>query len=537
MNGLEIAGGIALILFGIRFLRKGLDRLFGGKLLAWLSRLTASRIRAFFAGVVTGAATPSSTSISLLSVQLLSDPRIHLAGVLALVLGANVGMTVTVQAMAFRIQDYAAVGIVGGVALFLYARRESWRGVGQCALALGFIFLAIQWIGHGAEGLADSADARQFFALLQGHPWLVFLGTIGLVVALQSSTAAIGLGIGLCASGLLGAAQLVPWIAGVNTGVGISTLLAGWRTAEGRRLGLANLLAKAALALPLVVLPDFARALFESLPGDAAQQTATGHTLFNILVGAVALPLAPALMRLAAALVPTPDPGETVLAQSHLDPLALETPSLALARATRETLRMADLVRAQIVGFWRACRTGDVELARRTQKEDDKIDRYNRDLIAYLSHIGGEKNPRDQRWQVALMNFAVELESIGDILEKHLCDLAIKQHAESATLGTDEWATLDQLQRELLARFDELVSLFSLDGENRADAFIAAKRAFNERCRALQADYYARLRSAPPPGVAQTPSNGYFLDYLNGFRRINSHLTGVAYGLARPSGK
>src|SRR5690606_27064507 len=133
----------------------------------------------------------------------------------------------------------------------------------------------------GAEGLADSDDARQFFSLLQGHPWLVFLGTVGLVVVLQSSTAAIGLGIGLCASGLLGAAQLVPWIAGVNTGVGISTLLAGWRTPEGRRLGLANLLAKAALALPLLLLPELAHRLFESLPGDAAQQTATGHTLFN----------------------------------------------------------------------------------------------------------------------------------------------------------------------------------------------------------------------------------------------------------------
>ncbi len=534
MNGLEIAGGIALILFGIRFLRKGLDRLFGGKLLAWLSRLTASRVHAFLAGVVAGAATPSSTSISLLAVQLLSDPRIRLAGVLALVLGANVGMTVTVQAMAFRIQDYAAAGVVAGVALFLYAKRESWRGVGQCLLALGFIFLAIQWIGQGAAGLADSADARQFFALLQGRPWFVLLGTLALVVVLQSSTAAIGLGIGLCASGLLGPALLVPWIAGTNTGVGVSTLLAGWSTPEGRRLGVASLLAKAGLSAPLLLLPGLAHALFERLPGDAAQQTATGHTVFNLAVGLLALPLAPALMRLASALVPAPDPGDAALTQSHLDPLALDTPSLALARATRETLRMADLVRAQLVCFWQACRSGDIELARRTQKEDDRIDRYNRELIAYLSHIGGEKSPRDQRWQVALMNFAVELESIGDLLDKHLCDLAIKQHAEGATLAPDDWNTLDQLHREVLARFDELTCLFSLDGEARADAFIAAKRAFNERCRSLQLDYYARLRSAPVE--AEAPPGGYFLDYLNGFRRINSHLTGVAYGLARPSG-
>jgi Na+/phosphate symporter len=532
MSELEIAGGIALILFGIRFLRKGLDRLFGGRLLLWMSRLTASRPKAFAAGVVAGAATPSSASISLLAVQLLADPRIRIGGVLAMVLGANVGMTVTVQAMAFRIQDYAVVGIVAGVAGFLYAKRDLWRGIGQCLLALGFIFLAIQWIGVGAERMADSERARQVFVLLQSSPWGVFLGTLALVIVLQSSTATIGLGIGLCASGLLGAAQLVPWIAGTNVGVGVSTLIAGWRTMEGRRLGVANILSKLVLALPLLVFVAPSQALFDLLPGDAAQQAATGHTLFNLLTGVAALIWMPAVVRLAGLVVPDPDPGVEAVIKSHLDPRALDTPSLALARATREALRMADKVRAQLEAFWKACRSGDVELARRVQKNDDAVDRHNRELIDYLSRISGEKSPKDNRWQLGLMHFSTELEAVADQLEKNLCDLVAKQRNDGVVLTEADWADLEGVYRKLLARLDRVMSLLSLPESGATRDLADDTRTFNEECRRLQREHYERIRAGGPGGWT---SNNYFLDYLNGFRRIHSHITGLAYAMIEPS--
>src|SRR5690606_15739150 len=139
----------------------------------------------------------------------------------------------------------------------------------------------------------------------------------------------------------------IPWIVGTNIGVGVSTLVAGWRTVEGRRLGVANILSKLTLALPLLLFAAPSQALFDLLPGDAAQQAATGHTLFNLITGLVAWIWIPAVLRLAVFIVPEPEPGVEAVIKSHLDPRALDTPSLALARATREALRMADKVRAQ----------------------------------------------------------------------------------------------------------------------------------------------------------------------------------------------
>lgn len=538
MSTIAIFGGIGLILFGIRFLRKGLDRLFGGRLIDWLSGIASQPWKSFGAGIAAGTVSPSSTSISIMSVQLLSGGIIRPEGILAMLLGANVGMTILVQFMAVRIQDYAGLLIALGMAAFAYTQREILRGIGQCLLALGFIFLAIDMIGTGAAEIAQSEDARQAFALLHGHSLLITIGTAILAVILQSSTATVGLGIGLCSSGLLGAGELVPWVIGTNVGVGLSSLVVGWRTSDARRLATANIITKLSLALPLLFIPTLSLRFFDALPGPPEHQVVMYHSLFNLAVGLIALPLLTPIMRLAALVVPEPD---TTLASpdiSHLDPKALDTPSVALARATREILRMADRVRAQLSSFWQACRTGDTHLAKRTQQEDDKVDWYNRELIDYLSQIGGEKSARDTRWQVALMNFSVELEAIGDLLSKHLCDLVIKQRMEGVHLPEEDWRELNDVYENLLQRFDGAVSLVSLDGDELAEAFIAGKRMFNERCHQLQQAYYVRLKQSSASmirsGAQLASTNIYFLDYLNGLRRINSHLTGVAHGLVRP---
>jgi len=434
--------------------------------------------------------------------------------------------------MAFRIQDYAIWGIVFGVAGFLYAKRESWRGTGQCLLALGFIFLAIQWIGHGAERMTHSESARQLFVILQNSPWAVCLGTLALVIVLQSSTATIGLGIGLCASGLLGAALLIPWIVGTNVGVGVSTLIAGWRTLEGKRLGVANILAKLTLAIPLLVFDATSHRLFDLLPGDSAQQAATGHTLFNLITGLVALIWIPLFVRLGNALIPAPEPGVEARIESHLDPRALDTPSLALSRATREALRMADKVRAQLEAFWKACREGNVELARRVKKNDDAVDRLNRELIDYLSRITGEKSPQDNRWQLGLMHFTTELEAVGDQLEKNLCDVVAKQQTDGVALPDSDWEDLRRIHEKLLLRFDSVMSLLARPDTAAAESLAGETRAFNEECRRLQHVHYERIRAGDTVGQIVS---GYFLDYLNGFRRIHSHITGLAYAMLEPS--
>ncbi|MEX0938628.1 MAG: Na/Pi symporter [Pirellulales bacterium] len=167
---LTIAGGVALIVFAIRFLRKGLDRIFGSRLGAWLQGLSGNRLKAFFSGIVVSVLTPSSTTISVLAVQVLQAG--HLAGrqLLALILGADIGLTVTVLLISLRLERYAMVLVLIGVVLFQFTGSSRSRGTGQLILSLGLIFTAIGVIKTAAATVSSNHDLNTIIDIAAGYP-------------------------------------------------------------------------------------------------------------------------------------------------------------------------------------------------------------------------------------------------------------------------------------------------------------------------------------------------------------------------------
>jgi len=209
---LNISTGVIFVLLGMRYVRKGLDRLFGSQLVDWLQQMTNNRYQGFFGGMVAGAIAPSSSAIAMLSVQILNQTSLTAGRMLAVVLGANVGITISVQLLAFRLQDYAGVFLLTGGIGFLFSKRAIFRGAGQLLLGIGMVFLAMGIIGSAGTAAATDSDLKLLFGVVDHYPFVVFIGTALLTVALQSSTASIGLGIGLAESGLLPGTTIVPWV-------------------------------------------------------------------------------------------------------------------------------------------------------------------------------------------------------------------------------------------------------------------------------------------------------------------------------------
>ncbi len=532
---LQIAGGVALTIFGIRFLRKGLDRLFGGKLVAWLSRMTQRRWKAFSSGVVVGTLAPSSTALSLIALQMLNTGQLTAERMLAVLLGSNVGITVTVQLLAFHVQDYAGLFILLGVVGFQFLNREVLRGVGQCLLSLGFIFLAMRLIGDGASAMRLDPSSGQWLHLFEGHPLLTFLFVSGFTVCVQSSTASIGFAIALCGGGIFGADLLIPWVLGANVGISLTGLAAGWPTLEGRRLAMANLLVKLAVALPLLLLPSLCAPMLDALPGSLPRAIANFHTGFNLLAGVLAIPFLGPITRFVRLLV-VPQQSATGLPvlESYLDPQTLDIPSLALANATRETLRMADGVKLMFQYFWKGYSVRDLNLTLRVQNEDDRADNYNRDIKDYLSRIREGMTEEEIRWQFALLTFSNELESAGDIIDKNLCDTLRKQTVEGIYLRDEDYNALCQLYEKVMARFSVALGLLANRGGSQVKAFLSGKESLNEWCRQVQREHYERLRTADAHGIV---ASAYFLDILNSFRRINSHISSIGYALGQPAAR
>jgi len=523
---LYLLEGLALIVFGIRFLRKGLDRLFGSRLSSWLATMTQNRWQAFGAGIAAGTVAPSSTALSVLSLQMLHTGRLTPEKMLAVLLGGSVGMTITAQLLASGFTDEAGYLLVIGVFGFQILRREVYRGIGQCLFALGLLFLGLHEISKGAEVMANDPQTRDVLTMALNNPSLTLLSAGILAVLLQSSTATIGLAIGLSSGGVFPPLAMVPWVIGTNLGLSVTSLLVGWKSWEGRRLGTASFVARAAIAVPVFFLASWLTSILGDLPFSPFRQIALLQTGFNLVVGLAAVPLLEPLTQVVRYLV-APQPGDgTSQKQEFLDEKALDSPSLALAQATRQTQLMADQINTMFSQYWIAETTRNTDLAKRLQHEEDQIDTFNSSISDYLSRIGEGMSQEDTQWQFALLAFSNELESVGDIIDKNLCDSVIKRAAELVVFSPADAEILRQVHEAVTKRLQIAIGFLAWRDTDSAKGFLAGKDTFNDWCRLLEKEHFQRLKAREPATVA---SSAYFLDILNSFRRINSHISSIGY--------
>ena len=531
LNYFNFLAGIALMLLGIRSLRGGSERLFGARLRRMLQRATNGRVRSTLAGFAISILTPSSTAVALLSVESINAGYMTLSQVLALMLGANVGFTITVQLLAFKFYAYNAILIALGTPLYLFSRRQNVRGAGQMLLGVGFLLLSIQILSAAVTPLKDSPDVREVIRVLENHPvWLIGFAVL-LKVALQSATATIGIAIALCAQHVLAVDAGVAVVIGTNIGIGVTALIAGFARTETRRMAIGNLFFKlvgAAVCVPL--LPWMIRVLGPlSLPGETrdTQLIANAHTLFNLALAVVFLPLVPQVARVVQRMVPAKAEAEEGMGPRYLDPTALESPALALGQATREILHMADDVRTMLRDAHRAFSNGDENLCAAIQQRDDVVDALNNDIKTYITQLSEHALNRDEsRREVALLAFANELESVGDIVDKNLIELAKKKITLQVEFSKDGWVELDEFFQKVRENFEIAVSAFASQDRALAETLLRHKHHINEKERELRNRHFHRLHEGL---VESVETSAIHLDVLTNLKHINSHLTAVAY--------
>jgi phosphate:Na+ symporter len=525
---LNITTGVILILLGMRYLRKGLDRLFGNQLVEWLQATSRNRVQGFFAGMVAGVIAPSAGAIAMLSVQMLNQSALTAGRMLAVVLGANVGITVSVQLVAFRLQDYSGLFVLLGGIGFLFLQRALFRGIGQIFLGLGFVFLAMGIISAAGSAAAANPDLKLLFGIVEHYPLVVFVAIALLTFALQSSTASIGLGIGLAQAGLLPTITMVPWVLGANLGITLTMMLAGWGSTEGRRLAIGSLLIKGCgAALILLGSSNLFLLILKFLPGAIARQTANLNTLFNLVLGLLALPLLSPVSRLLGFLVESIPIDESREPDSYLDPLLLETPSLALNQAAREELRLIDELKLMLRAVWLMIWGRHIRVLTSVEEHRQRLNRIQENLKDYLSQVSDENlSQEDVEWKFVLLDYAQELTAIGTLIVRDLSDAAVRQIKSNVEPSADDKAEIEALYVRTLERMEKATLLLMSRDPKQAQEFIREKEQINIRVRLSRK---ARLEKPLP---AQTASKN-ILDMIGCLRQVNSELTSLGYAIVR----
>ena len=526
----SVAGGVALILFGVRFLRKGLDRLFGPSLGNWIQRLAGRRLRAFFSGIGLGFVAPSSTTISVLTVQTIHAGHANSRQMLGLMFGADIGMTVMVVLLALRLEQYAPILILAGLPFYQYTSATRTRGIGQVIMALGFIFLGVATIKLWTAGQLSQELIKLIDAAGQYPVALAVLAAL-LAVSLQSSTATIALVIGLSVGKAITITTEVAMavVIGANVGIALTTLIIGWSQIDSRRLALGNLSAKADVAVLALIFLGPLSNLLERTALPLPIQIAIMHSGFNVVLAVLGVPLVGVISRMTHMIVPDAPQQQQPFGPRYIGNSPIDSVALAMGQSMREILYVAEIVRAMLNDLWRALESNDAWLCQQVSQRDDQVDLLDTQVKRFLTRLASQGLDRDDAAeQLRQLRYLNELETIGDIIDKNLSELVTKKIRNRVTFSVEGAGELNDFYAKVVENMVIAETVFNTRDRDLAQTLLNHKEVIDQTERTLRDRHFARLNAGL---VESHETSAIHLDILTHLKRVNSSVTHIAYAI------
>ncbi|KIH77447.1 phosphate:Na+ symporter [Geoalkalibacter ferrihydriticus] len=549
-----LLGGLGLFLYGMKIMSEGLQKIAGDRMRQILAALTNNRFMGTLVGIGVTTIIQSSSATTVMVVGFVNAGLMNLMQAIGVVLGANIGTTVTAQIIAFKITKYALPAIGIGVFLKLFCRKKrEWGYFGEVILGFGLLFFGLTIMREAFDPLRASEEFRTFFLLIGDNLLLgVLIGAI-MTVIVQSSTAIIAITLALASSGLLTFEASVALILGENIGTTVTANLAAMGTnLAARRTALAHFLFNAiGVTYMLLLFPFFLQIISAITPGDAdfvlqtqaqadafgaglkegekpyiARHIANTHTLFNIINTLIFLPLVGILAKLTTIMIRGEDAVQDFHLK-HIDTRVLNSPPIALGQARAETRRMGLICREMVEETMAYLHDNDKKRLETLEKKEETVDLLQKEVTNFLVALSQQSVSSQMHKEIAsLMHMVNDLERIGDYCEKIWLLGQRKQEQKIIFSGTadQEVADIAQKARDFLA--------FIIDAVEREDTSVMEKAEFFEKSINQAEEVYrnghiSRLNTgecAVLPGLI-------FIDILHSFEKIGDHTFNVTKAL------
>lgn len=534
---LDLMGGVALLLWGLHMVQSGVLRAFGSDLRHILSVALRNRFVAFLAGVGVTGLLQSSTATGMMTASFATRGVVALVPALAIMLGANVGTTLIVQVLSFDISLAAPVLLIIGVIAFKRGGKTWARDLGRVSIGLGLMLLSLH-ILLGTLAPAENAPAvRTLLAAITAEPLLCVALAAVLAWAAHSSVAVVLLVMSLAVSNFVTPTAALALVLGANLGSAINPVLEGGRVGDpaSLRLPIGNLINRiVGLVLVLPFLHPIAEMLLSFEP-NPSRMAADFHTAFNLALAILFIwPLdwlAALLTRMLRDLPRPVDPSVPL----YLDETALTAPSVALSCASREVLHMGDLVEHMLRRTMTALMTDDRRLTGEISRMDDALDRLHEAVKLYVTKVTRESlDDPDARRATEIITFSINLEHVGDIVDKNLMELATKRLKYRLQFSKEGAAELEAFHRRVLENLKLAFGVF-ISGDVKVARKLIEEKALLRVAEFKAAEkHLARLREGRPESIE---TSSLHLDILRDLKRIHSHICSVAYPVLEAAGE
>lgn len=524
---LQVIGGVFLLLYGIRLTGQGFELAFSSAFGRAWSSAGKSRARAFLVGAAGTAVLQSSGALVTLLISFGHVATLPLARSLTIVLGADLGATLTVQVLSFRIYLLAFPVMSAGIALVLWGGKGKARAVGEGVLGFGFVLLSLRFLAGAAADVGRIDGLRILMTELSNAPFTGFMAGALLAALLQSGTAVMILLIALAQQGLLGPGAILPLVLGANVGgTSAAFVAASGLAAEGRRIAWGHFGMKAAGALlaifVLALAPPSSHAAFRN----DAHLVAHAHTLFNLALAVLFFPLTGRIAAILERAFPAPlgrvPRGKPV----YLDRAHLPVAGAALGQVAREIVRMADMIQEMHDDAVEVICQGDAGRIGKIERMDDDVDDLTREIKVFLSDLGQRSldSAQTQR-SVEYIGIVTDLENIGDFIERTITEHLRRLSERKQSFSEEGGRELQAYLTEVGSLYREAVSAFITRDSNAARIVLERRKEIGERERALRAAHIQRLHRATPESLETSAAH---MDILSAWKGIAAHCASIA---------
>ena len=517
-------GGLGLFLYGMNLLSEGLQKITGDRIQKIIEFLTNKPIMGVVTGTLVTSIIQSSSATSVITIGLVNASLLSLKQAVSIIAGANIGTTITAQIVSFRLERYALPAIGIGFIIYFLARKRNYKYSGQILLGFGILFLGLSTMSNGLRPLRDYAPFLDLLINISHNPLLGILVAAIFTAIIQSSSATTAIIIAMSIQGIINIESAIPLVLGSNIGTCFTAIIASIGSSiTGKRVAFSHLFFNIGGVILFFFFLDKFSYLATLTSISVPRQIANAHTIFNLINALILLPFLSLFVKFIVKLLP----GEEITIKKgavYLNKNLINTASLALSQATKELVRMGEMVQSMLNEVIMSFIQNDLNILKKVYLKEEVVNTLEKEITKYLVLIAQQSLSGNQSKRLTdLMNIVNDIERVGDHAE-NLAELAEEKINEKLPFS-------DKAIDELKYMFSKVqVSLSkSISALNNRDIDLAREVALKEDEidkieQELRENHINRLNQ----GVCYPESGVIFLDLISNLERVGDHANNIS---------
>ena len=521
---IELMGGLGLFIYGMKLMGDGLENAAGEGLKHILEKVTSNRIMGVLIGTAVTAVIQSSSATTVMVVGFVNAGLMNLSQALGVIMGANIGTTVTAQLVAFKLDAIAPLFIFCGAAIVMFSKVKERIEIGNIILGFGILFTGMSSMTAAMDPISNSPQFRQII-LAVGDNWVIgILAGLAITALLQSSSATTGMLIALGSTNSISINLAIPILFGCNIGTCITALLASIGTNKtAHKAALLHLTFNVVGTIIFIPFINILGNFVATTSTDISRQIANAHTIFNITNTALLLPFGNLIIKFVNKIIPCEEKIEK-MGPKFLDERFLETPVIAAGQVLKETIRMANKAKNNVETSMKAFLNNDENLISQVYETEKLINLLEESITNYLVKLSKcVLSDKEKVIVASTFHIIIDIERIGDHA-KNIVELAFEKKNRKLKYSSEALTEIDQIYTAVIKALDiAIVSYATRDLEK-------AKSIYNveDLIDSYQKDYREHHIKRLYNGLCNAYEGAIFLDLITDLERIGDHSTNIA---------